>query len=99
MQYGKNITDKKNEGKGIEALTAKRIILAEQTALEIQRAGGIGLLTGTKREYEDGIYNLSIGIEAIQNLIPGAIQTIKTGDEERKTFRRVVVNNVILLTI
>jgi hypothetical protein len=102
MQYGKNITDK-NSGKGIESLTAKRIILAEQTALEIQRAKGIGLLTGTKKEYENSIYNLSIGIEAIQNLIPGAIQTITVKpatehslEETRDTFRRAIANNAIL---
>jgi hypothetical protein len=104
MQYGKNITDKTTDGeKGIESLTAKRIILAEQTALEIQRVKGIGLLTGTKKEYDDGIYNLSIGIEAIKNLVPGAIQTITVKpatehslEETRDTFRRAVVNNAIL---
>jgi hypothetical protein len=104
MQYGKNITDKKYEGeKGIESLIAKRIILAEQTALEIKRVKGVGLLEGTKKEYEDGIYNLSIGIEAIQNLIPSAIQTITVKpatdhslEETRDTFRRAIVNNTIL---
>jgi hypothetical protein len=82
LQLGKRNSDK-DEGKGINSITAKQIILTFQTGIEIGRITGLGV-----RKNNSGRINITVRRNALPGMFPDAIQDIGK-PTERPNYREI----------
>ena len=82
LQLGKRLTDEKGE-KGINAMTAKQIVLTFQTGMELQRITGFGI----KKNNSDRL-NVTVRRAALPGIFPNAIKDLGK-PTERPNYKEI----------